>query len=246
MTRTLLRLSISTLPALAMLLFGAPAFAQEGYVLDGFGGIHAVNGASVINPATPYFGFDAAEAIEVLPGGAGYYVLDAFGGLHAGGTAPTPTSTPPYFGFDIARDLSLVPGGGSSTIAITSPGSFANVNGNATQYQSLLGTSFSGSPIGAGNLFPSSCTAAGLVVTATKLDGSPRLMVGSETATMTVMVNEVDTSMSCTLTAGQSQCTDPDTASVAVGDRVGYHITYANLDSTANGNFYFHKGFTCN
>ena len=44
----------------------APVVAQQGYVLDGFGGIHAINGAPVINPPTPYFGFDAAESIEVM------------------------------------------------------------------------------------------------------------------------------------------------------------------------------------
>lgn len=104
---------LSVLLATPVALLGAtPAFAQQGYVLDGFGGVHAVNGAPVIAPATPYFGFDAAEAIEVMAGGSGYYVLDAYGGLHAGGTAPAPTAAPPYFGFDIARDISLVPESG--------------------------------------------------------------------------------------------------------------------------------------
>ncbi len=95
--------------AFSTFLIGVPASAQDMYALDGFGGVHAVNGAPIMSPPTAYFGFDVAEAIEVLPGGAGYYVLDAFGGLHAGGGAPPPSSVPPYFGFDVARDLSLVP-----------------------------------------------------------------------------------------------------------------------------------------
>lgn len=71
-TQRIRRFPLHILPALAVLLIASPVVAQEGYVLDGFGGAHAVNGASVISPATPYFGFGAAEAIQVLPGGAGY------------------------------------------------------------------------------------------------------------------------------------------------------------------------------
>lgn len=231
------------LTGLAVALVGTPAFAQEGYVLDGFGGVHSINGAMTITPATPYFGFDVAESIQVLPGGEGYYVLDAFGGLHAGGTAPTPTP-PPYFGFDIARDMSLVPTA-SSTMVVASPGSFSNVNGSATQFQSLFGTSFSGTAIGAGNFVPISCTAGNFAVSTSTTAGSPRPMVGSETATMTVMVNEVATALSCTLTAGQSSCADNSTVNISAGDRVGYTIEYSNLDTSSNGTFYFHKGFTC-
>ena len=233
------------LSALTVMLIGTPALAQEGYVLDGFGGVHAVNGASVIGPATPYFGFDAAEAIDVLPGGAGYYVLDAFGGLHAGGSAPTPTSVPPYFGFDIARDLSLVPASSGSPMVIASPASFRNSSGSQTQFQSLFGTSFSGTAIGAGGLFPVACGAGNLVVTTNTAAGAPRPMVGTETATMTVMINEADTALSCTLAAGQSQCTDTDTVSVSIGDRVAYKLVFANIDVATNGTFYFNKGFTC-
>lgn len=238
-------LSMSGLVAV-VLLVGTPAFAQEGYVLDGFGGVHAINGAPVIGPASPYFGFDAAESIVIIPSGDGYLVLDAFGAVHPGGTASSVSPAPPYFGFDIARDIALVPTSSSQTV-ITSAGSFANVNGGATQFQSLYGTSFSGTAIGAGSFFPVACNATGLMVTTNTATATPtpRPMVGTETATMTVMVNETDSALSCTLTAGQSSCTDTDSVSISAGDRVGYRIVYTNLDTTTNGTFYFHKGFTC-
>ncbi len=75
------------------------------YVLDGFGGIHAGDGAPVMNPATPYFGFDVAVDMEI--GAAGYYVLDAFGGVHAGGGAAVLNPPTPYFGFPAAANLEL-------------------------------------------------------------------------------------------------------------------------------------------
>ena len=95
--------------ALAVAAFSpAAALAQAGYVLDGFGGIHAMGGAPVLLPATPYFGFDVTSAIQVTENGTGYYVLDSFGGIHAGGTATVPSPLPPYFGFSVARDFDLV------------------------------------------------------------------------------------------------------------------------------------------
>ena len=77
------------------------------YVLDGFGGIHAGNGADAVGPATPYFGFDIARDLELAT--TGFYVLDGFGGSHAGGGAPAIAAPPPYFGFDVAVDLELAP-----------------------------------------------------------------------------------------------------------------------------------------
>ncbi len=104
--------------AIATLLAGGfvvPASAQhaEYYVLDGNGGVHAGGGAPVIFPAPPYFGFDVAVDITVVPSdgdpadGDGVLVLDSFGGVHVGGTLavdPPPVDTP-YFGFDIARAI---------------------------------------------------------------------------------------------------------------------------------------------
>ncbi len=78
------------------------------YVLDGFGGVNSGGGAPVMNPATPYFGFDVARDMELAA--TGYYVLDGWGGLHAGGGA-APMAGPPYFGFDASADLELAPTG---------------------------------------------------------------------------------------------------------------------------------------
>ncbi|MCP4871610.1 MAG: hypothetical protein GY898_23115 [Proteobacteria bacterium] len=97
-----------------LVTFGAEAQSPPFYVLDGFGGVHAGNGAPVISPPSTYFGFDIAESIAVLPSGTGYFVLDGFGGVHAGGGALV-TGPVPFFGWDIARDLSLIPGGASSS-----------------------------------------------------------------------------------------------------------------------------------
>jgi len=42
-------------------------FSGGGYVLDGFGGVHAMGGAPVLAPATLYFGWDIARDIELTP-----------------------------------------------------------------------------------------------------------------------------------------------------------------------------------
>lgn len=75
------------------------------YVLDGFGGVHAGDGAPTMSPGTPYFGFDVAVDMELAANG--YYVLDALGGVHAGGGAPVMNPPTPYFGFPAAANLEL-------------------------------------------------------------------------------------------------------------------------------------------
>ena len=75
------------------------------YVLDGFGGVHAGDGAPTMSPATPYFGFDVAVDMELAANG--YYVLDALGGVHAGGGALLMAPPTPYFGFPAAANLEL-------------------------------------------------------------------------------------------------------------------------------------------
>ncbi len=239
------RLSAAAL-VLAVVGLGSPAFAQEGYVLDAFGGVHAFGGAPVISPSSPYFGFDVAAAIELVDS-AGFIVLDKFGGVHAGGTASTPSPLPPYFGFEAARDLALVPASSGSPIVVASPGTFVNVNGSDTKFQSLFGTSFSGSQIGGENLFPVACSAGNLVArtNTNTTPGTPRVMVGSEAVTVTVVINEVATALACTVSVGQSGCTAAGTVSVSAGDRVGYKLDYSNVDTAGNGIFYIHKGFTC-
>ena len=100
---------------LSLLPFAATAQSPRGqfYVLDAFGGVHAGGGAPAITPATPYFGFDAAQDVAYIPQGSaaghgeGIVVLDIFGGVHVGGalTLDPPMLTTPYFGFRAARAI---------------------------------------------------------------------------------------------------------------------------------------------
>ncbi|MCC6338982.1 MAG: S8 family serine peptidase [Acidimicrobiia bacterium] len=92
-----------------------------GYVLDGWGGLHAfgVGGNPKPPPVSgaPYWrGRDIARSVALLPDGTGGYVLDGWGGLHAfgigGNPKPPPVGGAPYWpGWDIARSLVLLPDG---------------------------------------------------------------------------------------------------------------------------------------
>jgi spore germination protein YaaH len=94
-----------------------------GYVLDGYGGIHAFG---IGRPAPPnpllsahWPGWDIAHDIALIPGTHSGYVMDGYGGLH--GFAPAGQALPPAFtgapywqGWDIARGIWLLP---TSTLA---------------------------------------------------------------------------------------------------------------------------------
>ena len=88
----------------------APGSSQQGFTLDGYGGMHPYG------PATPtisetsgsaghYWGFDIARDFAFMPDGSGGVLLDGYGGLHPfgvnGGVGPT-VSGYSYFGFDVA------------------------------------------------------------------------------------------------------------------------------------------------
>jgi hypothetical protein len=62
-------------------------------------------------PGDPYFGFDIARDIELLPGsnGTAGYELDGYGGIHAFGGAPPIAAGPYWPGWDIARSFELDP-----------------------------------------------------------------------------------------------------------------------------------------
>ena len=86
-----------------------PGSGSEGYVLDGFGGIHPVNGAPAAtqignNGAVPWPGWDIARSIAVTGVGKGY-VLDGYGGVHNIGNAPALSTTAYWGGWDIARGI---------------------------------------------------------------------------------------------------------------------------------------------
>ncbi|MBK9180869.1 MAG: hypothetical protein IPM45_15115 [Acidimicrobiales bacterium] len=87
--------------------------AGAGYVLDGFGGLHAFGGAPAPVPSAYIAGWDVFWRLAVRPDGAGY-VLDGFGRLHPFGTARTPAPPRPPGGTTLssplARDVVLLAG----------------------------------------------------------------------------------------------------------------------------------------
>lgn len=88
--------------------------ASGGYTLDGFGGLHAFGAAPSPKPA-PYFGWDIARDVVLLPGSTSHsapgYVLDGFGGVHPFGGAPAVWGGPFWRGWDIAHRMKLLPDG---------------------------------------------------------------------------------------------------------------------------------------
>jgi len=94
-----------------------------GYVLDGFGGIHAFGIGQAAPPNPTWTGYwpnwDIAHDMALIPGTHSGYVMDGYGGLHS--FAPAGASQPPTLtggaywpGWDIARGIWLLP---SSTLA---------------------------------------------------------------------------------------------------------------------------------
>jgi hypothetical protein len=103
------------------------------YVVSGDGTVSAFGGAPYYG--SPYFTFDIARAIDVMPDGKGYVVLDGYGGVHKFGSArngPVGRGAAPYFGFDIARDVSIYPDGRG--FAVLDGWGGLNVVGSAKKY----------------------------------------------------------------------------------------------------------------
>ena len=87
---------------------------QSGFVLDGWGGLHAYGapGLSETSGALGHYwsGWDIARDFAFLPDGTGGFVLDGYGGLHAfrvnGATGPLQAVGNAYWpGWDIARKV---------------------------------------------------------------------------------------------------------------------------------------------
>ncbi|HNT36794.1 MAG TPA: carboxypeptidase-like regulatory domain-containing protein, partial [bacterium] len=76
---------------------------QGHYVLDGFGILHAFDGAPKLESTV--LPEPVAQAFALAPDGRGGYILDRFGGIHPVGDVEPVVG--PYFGWDIARDLVL-------------------------------------------------------------------------------------------------------------------------------------------
>jgi hypothetical protein len=83
----------------------------RGFVVDGFGGVHAYGGAAAPRTTSYWPGQDLARGITRSGQGRGW-VLDAFGGLHPYGGAPSPRLSFYAAGWDIARGVAARPGGG--------------------------------------------------------------------------------------------------------------------------------------
>ena len=83
--------------------------AGNGYVLDGWGGIHPIGGAPGVSASAYWPGWDIARGIAVNDDGASGYVVDGWGGLHPFGGAAAITNGPYWPGWDIARGIVLRP-----------------------------------------------------------------------------------------------------------------------------------------
>jgi HYDIN/CFA65/VesB family protein/ASPM-SPD-2-Hydin domain-containing protein len=87
-----------------------------GYVLDGYGGVHRFGSARVIPAGSyPYFGFDIARDVALLPSATPEnpmgYTLDGFGGVHPFGGAATASGYAYYAGRDIVLKIVLLSDG---------------------------------------------------------------------------------------------------------------------------------------
>jgi lysozyme len=87
-----------------------------GYILDGYGGIHAFGGAPAITGYAYWRGWNIARAIALRPDGVSGYVLDGWGGIHPFGGAPAIKGFAYWPGWDIARAMVLRPDGVSGYV----------------------------------------------------------------------------------------------------------------------------------
>lgn len=82
-----------------------------GYVLDGWGGVHAFGTAPPVNETGYWPYWDIARGIVLRADGQSGYVLDGFGGIHpfgaAGDMPPNVRQTGYWAGWDIARAIVL-------------------------------------------------------------------------------------------------------------------------------------------
>lgn len=79
-------------------------------VMDAFGGLHPLVGATLNTAGASYWpGWAIARGIAVRSDGSGGYTLDGFGGVHAFGLAPPVAPSGYWPGWDIARAITLDP-----------------------------------------------------------------------------------------------------------------------------------------
>ena len=88
---------------------------QGGYVMDGYGGVHAFGDAPDLSGWAYWHGWDIARGLDIhldssgVPDGG--WTLDGYGGIHPFGNAPALSSQHYYHGWDVFRQLHVVAGG---------------------------------------------------------------------------------------------------------------------------------------
>jgi hypothetical protein len=78
-----------------------------GYVLDGWGGLHAFGGAPTTRTSSFWPGWDIARGVGFNDTGNGGWVLDGWGGLHPFGGAPVVFGGASFPGRDLARGIGV-------------------------------------------------------------------------------------------------------------------------------------------
>jgi hypothetical protein len=89
------------------------------YVLDLYGGTHAIGGAPALPVSAYWPNWDIARGIALNPDGNGGYILDGYGGLHPTGNAAPILHASYWPNWDIARDVIL-----TSTSTATKPAGY--------------------------------------------------------------------------------------------------------------------------
>ncbi|MGD0082404.1 MAG: CHAP domain-containing protein [Acidimicrobiales bacterium] len=83
-----------------------PNDGDSGYVLDGYGGLHAFGNAPAVTDEARWPGWDIARAVLVIGPGAGY-TIDGYGGTHPFGKAPAITRYTYFRGRDVILGAAL-------------------------------------------------------------------------------------------------------------------------------------------
>lgn len=109
-----------------------------GYVLDGFGGIHAFGGAPKASQGPYWKNWDIARKLVVRSDNKGGYIMDGFGGLHpfiiGNNSMPQTAKNGPYWkNWDIARDVVLNPNNNNGYVLDAFGGIHAFSVGNNTK-----------------------------------------------------------------------------------------------------------------
>ena len=89
------------------LIFQLASSTNQGFVLNGWGGIWPFGGASSVSNQTHWIGWDIARDFVLRSNGTSGYVLDGWGGIHPFGDAPSVSITGYWPGWDIARAIVL-------------------------------------------------------------------------------------------------------------------------------------------